>query len=160
MTTNVITSALYLNRELSWLAFNERVVEEAADPTTPLLERVKFVAIASSNLDEFFMVRVAALEEAVAAGDESRDLAGLTAAEQLRLIRQRTHALVTGLYALTRDELLPKLAERGIRLWPTASLGDRALALNAYFRTSVLPVLTPLCAPFCGGGCASCCPRL
>ena len=87
MTTTLMTSALFLNRELSWLAFNERVLEEAADPRTPLLERVKFVAIASSNLDEFFMVRVAALEEAVAAGDESRDLAGLTPAEQLAAIR-------------------------------------------------------------------------
>ncbi|MEO7275515.1 MAG: polyphosphate kinase 1 [Vicinamibacterales bacterium] len=144
MSTGPVTSAMFLNRELSWLAFNERVVEEAADRTTPLLERIKFVAIAASNLDEFFMVRVAALEEAAAAGDESRDLAGLTATEQLRLIRQRTHAFVTALYALTRGELLPQLAERNIRLWPAASLGDRALAVNAFFRDHVLPVLTPL----------------
>jgi polyphosphate kinase len=135
---------MFLNRELSWLAFNERVVEEAADHSTPLLERVKFVAIAASNLDEFFMVRVAALAEAAAAGDESRDLAGWTPTEQLRLIRQRTHALVTALYALTRDELLPKLADRNIRILPASSLGDRSLALGAFFRDNVLPVLTPL----------------
>ena len=73
---------------------------------------VKFVAIAASNLDEFFMVRVAALEEAVAAGDESRDLAGLTPTEQLRLIRAADACVRHALYALTRDELLPKLAER------------------------------------------------
>jgi polyphosphate kinase len=136
--------ALFFNRELSWLAFNERVVEEAADPRTPLLERVKFVAIAASNLDEFFMVRVAALEEAVAAGDESRDLAGLTPTEQLRLIRQRTHAFVRALYSLTRDDLVPQLAERNIRILPASQLGDRALAMGAFFRDHVLPVLTPL----------------
>ena len=74
--------ALFLNRELSWLAFNERVLEEAADAAVPLLERVKFAAIAASNLDEFFMVRVAGLEHAVADGDTSPDLAGLTPAQQ------------------------------------------------------------------------------
>jgi polyphosphate kinase len=144
MTGRKVNSALFLNRELSWLAFNERVVEEAADPATPLLERVKFVAIAASNLDEFFMVRVAALEEAAAAGDESRDLAGLTPTEQLRLIRERTHNFVAALYTLTHDELLPKLAVRNIRILAASSLGDRALALGAFFRDNVFPVLTPL----------------
>jgi polyphosphate kinase len=137
-------SGVFLNRELSWLAFNERVVEEAADPTTPLLERVKFVAIAASNLDEFFMVRVAAVEEAIDAGDQSRDLAGLIPVEQLRLIRQRTHTFVAALYSLTRDVLLPQLAERSIRILATSQLGDRTLAMGAFFRDSVLPVLTPL----------------
>ena len=136
---------MFLNRELSWLAFNERVLEEAADPGTPLLERLKFVAIAASNLDEFFMVRVAALEEAAAADDESRDLAGLTPAEQLRA-DPSTHARVRRprSIALTRDELLPELADRNIRIVPAGSLGDRSLALGAFFRDNVLPVLTPL----------------
>ena len=69
---------LFINRELSWLAFNERVLEEAADPTTPLLERVKFAAIAAANLDEFFMVRVAAVKREIEDGDTAPDLAGLT----------------------------------------------------------------------------------
>jgi polyphosphate kinase len=76
-------AALFFNRELSWLAFNERVLEEAADDGTPLLERLKFVAIAGGNLDEFFMVRVAALHQAVTSGHASADPAGVTAAEQL-----------------------------------------------------------------------------
>ena len=138
------TGNMFLNRELSWLAFNERVLEEAARPSTPLLERVKFVAIAASNLDEFFMVRVAALEEAMAAGDDSRDLAGWTPADQLRLIRERAHAFMAELYGLTRDQLLPGLAERHIRIRSAATLGDRSLALGEYFRAHVLPVLTPL----------------
>src|SRR5262249_32030032 len=76
----------FINRELSWLAFNERVLEEAADPTNPLLERVKFAAIVGSNLDEFFMVRVASLRHAVADGDATPDPSGLTPSEQLAAI--------------------------------------------------------------------------
>jgi len=103
MTTNVITSALYLNRELSWLAFNERGVEEAADPTTPLLERVKFVAIASSNLDEFFMVRVAGLMSEIEEGDVTPDLAGLTSAQQLPMVRERARAFMASLTPKGRE---------------------------------------------------------
>jgi polyphosphate kinase len=135
---------MFINRELSWLAFDERVLEEAADQSTPLLERVKFAAIAASNLDEFFMVRVAALEQAIEAGDESRDIAGLTPTEQLRLVRQRSHRLVAALYALTMDDILPALAGRGIRLIAPGGLDDRLLSLAEFFRESVLPVLTPL----------------
>lgn len=138
-----VDGSMFINRELSWLAFDERVLEEAAHPETPLLERVKFAAIVASNLDEFFLVRVAALEQAVQDGDESRDIAGLTPAEQLRLVRQRTHRLVASLYALTIGEILPALAERGIRLIGAGSLDDRLLALGEFFRESVLPVLTP-----------------
>ena len=137
-------SALFINRELSWLAFNSRVLEEAADPQTPLLERVKFAAITASNLDEFFMVRVAALEHAVAAGDNSRDLAGLTAPEQLSLVRERTQALVASLYDLAMRELLPGLAARQIRILGAADLAEWPLALATFFREAVLPVVTPL----------------
>jgi len=136
--------ALFFNRELSWLAFDERVLEEAADPTTPLLERLKFAAITASNLDEFFMVRVAGLEQDVEDGDESLDLAGLTAREQLSRVRERSHALVASLYRLTMDELLPALASRQIRILRSEELAGRELALSSFFRDSVLPVLTPL----------------
>jgi polyphosphate kinase len=136
---------LFLNRELSWLAFDERVLEEAADPSTPLLERVKFVAIAASNLDEFFMVRVAGLIQEVEAGHNTPDLTGLTPARQLAAIDERTHAFVRGLYRLTTGELLPALAARGIRLLAWSELTDAQRApLTAFFSASILPVLTPL----------------
>jgi polyphosphate kinase len=135
----------FFNRELSWLAFNTRVLEEAADATNPLLERVKFAAIAASNLDEFFMVRVARLENAVNEGDAEPDAGGLSAAQQLKLIAARAHEFVDQLYALTNGQLLPALADAGIRVRTVASLDttERA-AVSAHFRDQVLPVLTPL----------------
>jgi polyphosphate kinase len=138
-------SALFINRELSWIAFNERVLEEAADTTTPLLERMKFAAIASANLDEFFMVRAAAVKRAIEEGETARDPSGLTPAEQLAAIRRRSHAFVGALYRLVNEELLPTLAAQGIRIVPLADLGDtRRAALGTFFREAVLPVLTPL----------------
>jgi len=135
----------FINRELSWLAFNERVLEEAADPATPLLERVKFASIVASNLDEFFMVRVAGLRHAVADGDEAPDLAGLTPRQQLAAVCERAHALVDALYRLTTGELMPALAAAGVRLvsWSDLEPG-RQVALGDFFRDAVLPVLTPL----------------
>ena len=136
---------LFLNRELSWLAFNERVLEEAADATNPLLERVKFAAITASNLDEFFMVRVAGLKESVEEGQSTPDLCGMTPQEQLAAIGLRAHTLVEDLYRLAVNELLPALAERGIRLVKIAELPEeRQASLRAFFRDAVLPVLTPL----------------
>ena len=108
----------YINRELSWLAFNERVLEEAGDPTTPLLERLKFAAIVASNLDEFFMVRVAGLRHAIADGDLEPDLAGLTPAQQLTAVAGRAHAMVDALYRLTFDEIMPGFARFGVRIIP------------------------------------------
>ena len=87
-------TSLFINRELSWLAFNERVLEEAGDRTNPLLERIKFAAIVASNLDEFFMVRVGGLQHAVGEGDVSADLAGLVPAQQLAAVGERAHVLV------------------------------------------------------------------
>src|SRR5262245_14683029 len=135
----------FINRELSWLAFNERVLEEAADSSNPLLERVKFVAIAASNLDEFFMVRVAGVLHAWADDDKTPDSAGLTAEQQLEAIQGRAHAMVARMYEITNQQLLPALRTEGIRLlaWnelPTAT----QQALSAHFRDEVLPVLTPL----------------
>jgi polyphosphate kinase len=136
---------LFINRELSWLAFNERVLDQAADPETPLLERAKFVAIAASNLDEFFMVRVAGLRQLVAEEDTAPDLAGLSPAQQLDAVRCRARSLVGRLYDITRLELLPSLAGRGIRLTSLQGLSEaRRAALGSFCREGVLPVLTPL----------------
>lgn len=138
-------ASLFINRELSWLAFNERVLEEAADASVPLLERVKFAAIAAANLDEFFMVRVAGLRQAVADEDSAPDLAGLTPVRQLAAIGERAHAFVDALYALVTHDLQPALAAHGIRLLAYADLHDgQRAALGRLFTESILPVLTPL----------------
>lgn len=136
---------LFLNRELSWLEFNARVLEEALDTTNPLLERLKFAGIVAGNLDEFFMVRVAALKAAVADGDIAPDLAGLSPAQQLLRISERAHAMVGELYAVLHDAVLPALAERGPRLEGPGALepGSRS-ALGRHFRDEVMPALTPL----------------
>ena len=136
---------LFLNRELSWLEFNGRVLEEACDATNPLLERLKFACIVAGNLDEFFMVRVAALQNALAEGDTAPDISGLTPAQQLQRIAERAHAMVDQLYAVLGSEILPPLAERGVRLARPDELEPIARgALGRYFRDEVLPALTPL----------------
>ncbi len=135
---------LFLNRELSWLAFNARVLEEAADPAVPLLERLKFATIVASNLDEFFMVRVAALKNAIDE-DDGPDLAGMTPTQQLAQVRERAREMVGRLYDSSVKPILASLAERGIRL---DKLGDLApaprQALSRSFHNEVLPTLTPL----------------
>jgi polyphosphate kinase len=138
-------SSLFLSRELSWLAFNERVLAEAADPAVPLLERVKFAAIAASNLDEFFMVRVAGLKRAIDDEEVTPDLAGRTAAQQLADVVARAQSFVASLCRLVAGDLLPQLAANGIRLLSWNDLDEsRRSALGTYFAESVLPVLTPL----------------
>jgi polyphosphate kinase len=138
-------TGLFINRELSWLAFNERVLEEAADDTVPLLERVKFAAIVASNLDEFFMVRVARLMREVEDGEAAPDLSGLTPAQQLARVRERARAQATSLGSLVRDGLRPALAGKGIRVLAWSDVPPDAVAgLSALFRDAVLPVLTPL----------------
>ncbi|HXU07229.1 MAG TPA: RNA degradosome polyphosphate kinase, partial [Polyangia bacterium] len=96
--TDPAAAKLFINRELSWLGFNERVLEEAHDPTVPLAERLKFVAIVASNLDEFFMVRVAGLKQQLSGNVAETPPDGLTPAEQLAAISTRAHAMVTDLY--------------------------------------------------------------
>jgi polyphosphate kinase len=136
---------LFLNRELSWLEFNARVLEEAMDAATPMLERLKFALIVASNLDEFFVVRVAALQNDVEEGDNAPDFAGLTPTEQLRAISARAHELVDRLHRTVREDLLPALAARGIRLTAVADLDPTQRAvLGRSFRDDVLPALTPL----------------
>ena len=145
MTVLPHDQTLFLNRELSWLAFNERVLEEAADLSNPLLERAKFAAIAASNLDEFFMVRVAGLKESADEHLPGLDLCGMTPQQQLAAVGARAHAFVDRLYRLAIDDLFPSLLGHGIRLWSVASLtDDRRGSLAPFFRESVLPVLTPL----------------
>ncbi len=153
----------FLNRELSWLEFNARVLHEAEDERTPLLERVKFLAIYSSNLDEFFMVRVAGLRRQLAAGVLHTSADGLTPTEQLDLIDARVRELNARARSLLVETLLPALAGIGVRLLdpdapldvlsgnaavqPTLSAAiepDERATLDAYFQDSVFPVLTPL----------------
>jgi polyphosphate kinase len=134
-----------LNRELSWLEFNHRVLEEALDPGTPLLERVKFFCIFSSNLDEFFEVRVAGLQQKAESAVGERAPDGLTAAETLRAVIHRVRQLVERQYKCWREELRPALAAQGIRFLAFQQLSgsDRAWVEN-FYRTQVRPVLTPL----------------
>lgn len=135
----------FLNRELSWLEFNQRVLDEALDPTNPLLERLKFFTIVSSNLDEFFEVRVARLKQEVESGQTQRGLDGRTPSETLRAVIRRVRQLVADQYACWREELQPALLSARIRIWKLAevSRGDQTW-LETYYREQVRPVLTPL----------------
>ncbi len=136
---------LFLNRELSWLEFNQRVLDEAADPSVPLLERLKFMTIASSNLDEFFMVRVAGLLDQRSEPTTEMPADGMIPAQQLAAIAARTRRMLDDLAALTRDQLLPELAVAGVRLVKPHELELREREyLRNHFREQVHPVLTPL----------------
>lgn len=135
---------MYLNRELSWLAFNRRVLDEAADASLPLLERAKFVAIVTSNLDEFFMIRVAGVKRKVSAGMIEPGPDGRTPVEQWTAIRAETQRLLADQTELLVREILPALAPSGIEI---VAIGDvspeERLALQAVFERDVFPVLTP-----------------
>jgi polyphosphate kinase len=136
---------LLLNRELSWLAFNDRVLHEAVDPRTPLLERLKFLSIVSTNLDEFYMVRVAGLRRQVAAGVVQMTPDGMTPQEQLDAIDVVVKSLLDRQRACLYDVVLPALAEQGVRL---VGMGDLTPAewavVDQFFESQVFPVLTPL----------------
>ncbi len=136
---------LYINREISWLQFNDRVLALAEDPSTPLLERLKFLSIFSTNLDEFFMVRVSGLREQVEAGMATRGSDGWTPSETLEAIAKRIGPSVEAQVRCFLDQVVPALAEHGIRLADLAELGepDRRF-LREYFERQVFPVLTPL----------------
>lgn len=146
-TPNLDDPSLYINRELSWLEFNRRVLEEARDPTVPLLERLKFVAIFSSNLDEFFMVRVGGLMQKVHAGiTRSYGADRMLPKDQLEKISQTVGELVQEQYRLLNEEVLPALEKEGIVIRSKVKdLSDAELKhLREVFRREVFPVLTPL----------------
>jgi polyphosphate kinase len=136
---------LYINREISWLQFNDRVLAMAADPEVPLLERLKYLAIFSSNLDEFFMVRVSGLRDQVEAGMVTRGSDGWTPSETLEAITKHVGPTIERQVRVFLDEVVPAMAEAGIRIADMADLGDRDLDfLRDYFLRQVFPVLTPL----------------
>ncbi|MDE6748312.1 MAG: RNA degradosome polyphosphate kinase [Lachnospiraceae bacterium] len=136
----------YTNRELSWLLFDKRVLSEAMDEQLPLFERLKFLSITASNLDEFFMVRVASLKDMVNAGYSKKDIAGLTPGMQLEKVNQKTHELVKQQYDTYNNCLLPQLMENGIRLISHHEdlTEDEGAYVDKYFADNVYPVLTPM----------------
>ena len=135
----------FINRELSWLEFNRRVLDQAKDQSVPLLERLKFLCIVSSNLDEFFEVRVAGLKQVVQAGSQATGPDGLTAGQQLAAIFHRVRELVAAQYDCWRGQIKPQLAENGVRFhhYPDVDPAVRA-HFDDYFGREVFPVLTPL----------------
>lgn len=136
----------YENRELSWLKFDARVLNEAKDKSIPLLERLKFVSITSSNLDEFFMVRVASLKDMVHADYRKRDIAGMTASEQLDRINTATRKLVESQYNTYNRSLVPLMAANGIHIIEKYEelTAEQATYVDRYFEEDVYPVLTPM----------------
>ncbi|HSD18721.1 MAG TPA: polyphosphate kinase 1 [Anaeromyxobacter sp.] len=136
---------LFINRELSWLEFNERVLQEARDRSLPLLERLKFLGIVGSNLDEFFMVRVAGLKQQISGGVAETPADGLLPAAQLAAVSSRAHALVEEGYRTWREELVPELARAGLFIVaPRDFTAEQAAAARAHFTVHVFPALTPL----------------
>ncbi len=138
--------ANFSNRELSWLLFNERVLSEARDKNNPLFERLKFLSITASNLDEFFMVRVASLKDMVNAGYSKTDIAGLTAMEQLSAVNKVTHELVARQYSVYNKSLIPLLSANGLRVVAHhEDLKEKEKEyVDSYFEENVYPVLTPM----------------
>lgn len=135
---------LLINRELSWIEFNRRVLEEALDHRHPLLERLKFLGIFSSNLDEFFMIRVSGLQEAVAAGVTELSPDGMTPAEQLKEISVRLRPMLDAQMRCLDSDVLPKLADDGVVIRAYDELSKREKkAVNDYFLENVFPILTP-----------------
>jgi polyphosphate kinase len=137
--------SLYINRELSWLEFNARVLSEGFDARNPLLERLKFLSIFSTNLDEFYMVRVAGLRRQLAAGMQAPAPDGLSPAEQIEAIRVRVAELIAKQQAALHDEIFPDLQNHGVKLVAMEELSaDEYQKIDEFFESQVFPVLTPL----------------
>ena len=145
MAEPAVAPELYINRELSWVAFNQRVLAQALSEHTPLLEQAKFSAIFSNNLDEFFMVRVASLKSQVEAGVQNLSDDGLTPSQQLGKVREALAPLLSQQQAHYRHYLKHQLAEAGVHLIDYARLNQQQQSwVNAYFQNAIFPVLTPL----------------
>lgn len=136
----------YVNRELSWLEFNYRVLSEARDKSLPLFERIKFLSITASNLDEFYMVRVASLKDMVHAGYNKPDLAGLKPLEQLAKCSEKTHELVNLQYSTYSRSLVPALKKHGLRIIEKHEdlTEEEGIYVDGYFEENIYPVLTPM----------------
>ncbi len=135
----------FINRELSWLQFDLRVLLEARDKNNPLMERLSFLAITANNLDEFFMVRVASLKDMYNADYEGLDIAGLTASEQLNAISEQTHALMSLMYSTYSRAILPALKKSGINILKAEQLNEgQKSELREYFEEVIYPILTPM----------------
>jgi len=144
-TQRLDSPSLYLNPHLSLLAFQRRVLEEAQDPSTPILERVKFISILGSNIDEFFMVRVAGLWQQIETRTTEISMDGRSPSEQLELIRHEVTKLIGEIYTLWREVLMPTLRDAGIFILDLQELNaQQKTAVDDYFRRIVYPVLTPL----------------
>jgi polyphosphate kinase len=136
---------LYINREIAWVRFNRRILEEAQDHSHPLLERVKFLAICGSNLDEFFMVRVSGLRRQLIKGALEPPPDGLTPLEQITDLKKEIQSMVSDYSALWFDDLVPLLAEEGIFVHDVSKLGAREKQyLREFFTSTIFPALTPL----------------
>ncbi len=145
-TIDFYATEYYKNRELSWIDFNYRVLGEAKDKTIPLFERLKFLSITASNLDEFFMIRVASLRDMVHAGYTKPDIAGLTPKQQLEKISEKTHELVKAQYSIYNRSFLPLLKQNGLEIITEFEKlnKEQEAFVNRYFTKEIYPVLTPM----------------
>lgn len=135
----------FFNRDLSWIEFNKRVMDEVLNPDLPLLEKVKFVSIFFTNLDEFYMIRVSGLKEQISAGVSDPTIDGLTPAEQLNLIEKKLQPMLLTLTELWKNEIVPNLFKHGIKILELDDLAEEERKkLNEYFKKEIFPVLTPL----------------
>ena len=135
----------FFNRDLSWVEFNKRVLDEALNPNLPLLEKVKFVSIFSSNLDEFYMIRISGLKEQIAANIHEPTIDGLTPIEQVRLIEKALRPMIKQLNDLWMNEIVPDLKKHGVELLRYSDFSDEdRVKLRDYFTKEIYPILTPL----------------
>ena len=144
ISTDGYEGPLLFNREISWLEFNRRVLDQAMDTSLPVLERLKFLSIFATNLDEFFMIRVSGLKEQIEEGVTEYSLDGLSASEQLREIGKRLKPMLKRQVECLNEMVLPALKDSGITIEPYKSLNARERKkLDRYFRDNLFPILTP-----------------